>query len=462
LSILAGETWGGGGTVNWSASLQTQGYVRQEWAAAGLPFFTSAEFQQSLDRVCERMGVSTEYIKHSVSNQKLMEGARRLGYTHKAVPQNTGGKQHSCGYCVYGCGSCEKQGPVVSFLPDAARAGATFVEGFRAEKVLFTKAKNGDKVASGVEGTWTSRDANGGIVGQRLVQRKVIIKAKRVVVSAGTMQSPLLLLRSGLSNYHIGRNLHVHPVGVIGGIHPEDVKPWEGSILTSVVSEFENLDGKGHGVKLESTCMTPSLWLTWGQWRGGLNYKLNCTQMKHMTGWISIARDRDTGRVYPDPVDGRCRFAYTVSNFDKRNIVEGLIAAARMQYVTGATEIYTTIPGFDPFVRTPEEIAEKSSVEGINDARFQAWLDRLRAIGMPAPETHYASAHQMGTCRMSATPSKGVVDPHGQVWGTKGLYVADASVFPSASGVNPMVTNMAISDWISRGIARGLEERPRL
>jgi hypothetical protein len=35
-------------------------------------------------------------------------------------------------------------------------------------------------------------------------------------------------------------------------------------------------------------------------------------------------------------------------------------------------------------------------------------------------------------------------------------------VFPSASGVNPMVTNMAISDWISRGIARGLEERPRL
>jgi choline dehydrogenase-like flavoprotein len=63
---------------------------------------------------------------------------------------------------------------------------------------------------------------------------------------------------------------------------------------------------------------------------------------------------------------------------------------------------------------------------------------------------------------MSAMEKDGVVDPTGQVWGTKGLYVADASVFPSASGVNPMVTNMAISDWISRGIAKGLEERPRL
>ena len=48
-----------------------------------------------------------------------------------------------------------------------------------------------------------------------------------------------------------------------------------------------------------------------------------------------------------------------------------------------------------------------------------------------------------------------MVDERGKVWGVEGLYVADASVFPSASGVNPMVTNMAISDWISRGVAKG-------
>jgi choline dehydrogenase-like flavoprotein len=63
---------------------------------------------------------------------------------------------------------------------------------------------------------------------------------------------------------------------------------------------------------------------------------------------------------------------------------------------------------------------------------------------------------------MSATERDGVVDPHGRVWGVEGLYVTDASVFPSASGVNPMVTNMAISDYISRGIAKAMEEKAKL
>lgn len=62
----------------------------------------------------------------------------------------------------------------------------------------------------------------------------------------------------------------------------------------------------------------------------------------------------------------------------------------------------------------------------------------------------------MGSNRMSTRPQDGVVDPSGRVWGTEGLFVADASVFPSASGVNPMITNMALSDWISRGVGREL------
>jgi choline dehydrogenase-like flavoprotein len=457
VNIVAGQTWGGGGTVNWSASLQTQGFVRREWAERGLPFFTSAEFQTSLDRVCDRMGVSTEFINHNRPNQILLEGARKLGYSHKDVPQNTGGKQHDCGHCTYGCGSCEKQGPVVSYLPDAARAGAKFIEGFHAEEILFSR-KGDAQVATGVMGTWKSRDINGGVAGEPVTHRKVIINAKRIIVSGGTMQSPLLLLRSGLKNPQIGRNLHVHPVGFLGAVYDEEINPWDGAILTSVVGEYENLDGKGHGAKLEATNMIPSSWLTWLAWKGGLTYKLNAARMKHMAGYISISRDRDTGRVYADPVDGRVRFQYSPSKFDKNHILEGLVALAKIQYVEGASEIFTVIPGVSTFVRDPA--APRG--DGINDERFQAWLDEIRAVGFPTPESSFLSAHQMGTCRMSALEKDGVVDSRGRVWGTEGLYVADASVFPSASGVNPMVTNMAISDWISRGIAEELQEKPRL
>ena len=469
VACIAGQAFGGGGTVNWSASLQTQAFVREEWASGGLPLFTSCDYQSSLDRVCSRMGVSTQHIEHNRNNQILAEGARKLGYSHKTVPQNTAGHQHYCGYCTLGCGTAEKQGPVVSFLPDAERAGAHFIEGFEAHKVLFSHIR-GKRTAMGVEGTWTSRDSNGGVSGADRTSRQVIIKAKRVIVSSGTLQSPLLLLRSGLTNPHIGRHLHLHPVTVVCATYPDQqrLNPWEGAILTQVVDEFQNLDGYNHGCKLECMTMLPSWILPLYIWRGGLDYKTMCTKLPWMTCHIPLVRDRDTGRVYPDPVDGTCRIEYTLSNFDKKHALEGLIAAAKIAYVEGAKEIFLSHAGIPAFVRSASAAAQGSG-EGINDPAFQSWLLKLRKRGLPPTEVTFGTAHQMGTCRMAASQKAGVVDPKGKVWGTEGLYVADASVFPSASGVNPMVTTMAISDWISAGIVKdlgreggGVEERARL
>ena len=467
IAVIAGQAWGGGGTINWSASLQTQGYVRKEWADKGLSFFTSAEFQDSLDRVCHRMGVSTEFIEHNFNNRTLLEGARKLGYSHKLVPQNSMGKKHFCGYCTLGCGSAEKQGPVVSFLPDAAKAGAQFIEGFEADQVLFDNIE-GQKTAIGVKGRWTSRDSSGGVSGSDRTSREVVINAKRVIVSAGTLQSPLLLRRSGLTNPQIGRNLYLHPVTLMSAMFPNDppINPWEGGILTALVDEFQNLDGHGHGAKLECMTMLPSWVLPLQVWTGGLEYKLLCSKFSHMTSHISLVRERDPGRVYPDPVDGRCRIAYTTSAFDKKHGLEGACALARILYVQGARRIFTGTTGLASFVRSDD--AAKDTGDGINDPDFQAWLGELRKRGNDSPATGWGSAHQMGTCRMATTSKAGVVDPKGKVWGVEGLYVADASVFPSASGVNPMVTNMAISDWISRRIAKSIgdgnnvESRARL
>ncbi|KAL1388838.1 hypothetical protein HDK64DRAFT_253423 [Phyllosticta capitalensis] len=444
MTVVAGQSFGGGGVVNWSASLQTQGYVREEWAAQGLPLFTSAEFQDCLDRVCDRMGVSSEYIRHNPTNQALLEGARRLGWAHRAVPQNTAGAEHYCGVCSLGCSACEKQGPAVSFLPDAAKAGANFVEGFEVKEVLF-QTKKDKRIATGVRGVWTSRDERGGVSGYKRRVREVIIRAKRIVVSGGSMQSPLLLMRSGIKNPNVGRNLHLHPVAFAGAVYREKVNPWEGGILTAVVNEFENLDGQGHGAKLEAVNMLPSIWLTFPPTTSGLDYKMFVPNMKHMVGYISLARDRDTGRVYPDPVDGRCRLSYAVSKYDQRHMLEGIIGLAKTQYAAGALEIVAMIPGVPRFKRT--ELETDNDTEGINDKKFQDWLKMVRKKGFPSPEMMFLSAHQMGTCRMGSSPSKSVVDQNGQVWGTEGLYVADASVFPSASGVNPMVTIMG--KWIS-------------
>ena len=117
-----------------------------------------------------------------------------------AVPQNTGGNEHYCGRCSLGCAAAEKQGPIISWLPDAAKSGATFAEGFKVERVLFEDI-NGQKTAVGVKGIWTSRNTNGGVDGplSDQTQREVIIRAKKVVISCGALWSPIILLNSGLT-----------------------------------------------------------------------------------------------------------------------------------------------------------------------------------------------------------------------------------------------------------------------
>jgi choline dehydrogenase-like flavoprotein len=207
--------------------------------------------------------------------------------------------------------------------------------------------------------------------------------------------------------------------------------------------------------------MLPSLFLPMFPWTSGLEWKELTAKFRNLAGFVAINRDRDPGRVFPDPVDGRCRIEYTPSQFDRDRTINGVLALCKIAYVTGATEILTGTQGVPSFIRQSSLDSEIGD-QGVNDPAFVKWLEIVRAKGLPLPEASFASAHQMGTCRMGSSPKNSVVDPDGKVWGTEGLYVCDASIFPSASGVNPMVTNMGIADWMSRGLARGLRERSKL
>lgn len=469
ISVVAGSCFGGGGTINWSASLQPQGFVRDEWARErGLTFFGTQEFQNCLDRVCRQMGVHEDFEPNH-GNAILLEGARKLGWSAKKVPQNTGQCAHADGHCALGCSTGEKNGPMNGWYPDAAKHGAKFAEGFKVKKVLFDES--GRRKAVGVVGTWTSRGKDGNVDGpdEDKIVRDVVVKAKKVIVSSGTLWSPVILKNSGLKNSQIGRNLHLHPVNVLHGFFKEDVRPWEGGILTTVVNTFENSDGKGHGPKLEALSMMPCWAMQFLNWTDGVDFKLLALKYRHMNSYISIVRDRDTGSVYTDPVSGQPRIIYTPSAFDRAHAMIGLVALAKILYLQGAVEIHAGLPGMRPFIRedasaataapsakATDDLVSTVSDAGVADPRFQAWLVELEKHGNKPPTATFCTAHQMGTNRMSTSEKTGVVDPRGRVWGTEGLYVSDASVFPSASGVNPMVTNMAISDWISRNVTGDL------
>ena len=188
-------------------------------------------------------------------------------------------------------------------------------------------------------------------------------------------------------------------------------------------------------------------------------------------GHIVLCRERDTGRVELDKT-GKGIFSYVPSAFDRGHIMQGVRALARLLYQMGAEEIMTNTAGAPVWKREGEqsEVFQTlhdemrgglkkreryvSAIEA--DAAFEKWLDTVTALGNDLSRSSFGSAHQMGTCRMSSSPAHGVVSPRGAVWGKEGLYVSDASLFPSASGVNPMVTTMAFGEWVGRRVGEDM------
>ena len=88
--VMAGSTFGGGSTINWSASLRTPESVSTEWATKNkLSYFATDSFQADLDAVCKRLGVSTTAIKHNKPNQAMINGCKKFGVHVEDIPQNT-------------------------------------------------------------------------------------------------------------------------------------------------------------------------------------------------------------------------------------------------------------------------------------------------------------------------------------------------------------------------------------
>ncbi|WWD20494.1 hypothetical protein CI109_104970 [Kwoniella shandongensis] len=448
-TIFAGSVFGGGTTVNWSGSLKTQHFVRDEWAKEkGLEWFLSDGYTEALDAVCARMGVSEAHIKHSKSNSKLIEGSRKVGYHVDPIPQNTDGHEHACGFCSFGCPYGEKQGTVETFMVDAAKAGAEFLTAAQVHRLLFI-APN-DTVPTSIVGnlddlTYTTSRTK--CIGAELDlddgSKLVVLASKSVVLSAGSINSPAVLLRSGLKNPMIGKNFHCHPCTFVTALFDEQINPWDGAIMTSVSNVVENKDGTHHGAKVE-VCMSMPSSIAGAQesWLSSADHKSVMLEYNHSLSFITLVRDRDSGQVFID-ANGHPRVKYDISAYDGDSSARAVVAAAEILLSTGAKRISTSQVGVPSYIAEPGH-------KGLIDPKFKAWVAQVQAASIRPGWAGVGAAHQMGTCQMGTTPSTSVIDPRGRVWNTSNLYIADASVFPTASGVNPMITTMACA-WSIAG-----------
>src|SRR5215470_7350720 len=299
VGMLAGECLGGGTVVNYATSFQTPDDIRAQWAGEGVRWIGGKEYTRSLEAVCARLQVNGEHNRVSQREQVMERGLRRLGWHLDAMPRNVIGCEQGriCGYCGYGCSIGAKQSATKTWLADAQEQGAKFVVETRAERVRVEQG-----VATGVE----ARTRKG---------HRVLVKSKHVVVACGAVHTAALLLRSGLSNRHIGRHLYLHPVSNICGIFDQEIRPWEGT-MQAVYSDQHRFLTANYGVKYETTALQPVIAMAVMPWRGPVDYRARMASLPQTAAIGVLLRDRGEGRVTVDR-EGYPVTRYTLCDYDR-------------------------------------------------------------------------------------------------------------------------------------------------
>jgi choline dehydrogenase-like flavoprotein len=414
IALLAGSCIGGGTTVNWSTSLRLRENVADQWCAAsgGIDFRDS--LKSHYDAVSKRLGVKLAPA-HNLNNLGLERGCQALGWHTENLPRNADGCGDGCGYCCFGCAYGKKQGTAATYLMDASERGAVIVARAVVERVLI-KSKQVTGVVATLSGNGTPQT--------------VRIDAPLVVLSAGSLRTPGVLAKSGISNRHVGNHLYLHPTTPLIVRFDHAIDSWAGPIQTAFSGQFSNLND-GYGAVLEVASGHPGLMSHGRSWRGKQQHYEEMHHLRTSGCFIAITRDRGSGSI---SLDGKNEVSYTMSSFDGAHIAKALFGAIEVAFAAGATRVLTAHS--DPIVLTKEEATKE---------KLKAVAATIEERGARPNSLALFSAHQMGTARMSVDPDEGVVDQFGRVHGISGLIVADASVFPLASGVNPMLTIMALA-----------------
>ncbi|HKW78188.1 MAG TPA: GMC family oxidoreductase, partial [Candidatus Limnocylindria bacterium] len=404
IAVLAGSAVGGGTVVNWNTSLRVPPSVRDEWRASGVD-----DLDRHYDAVESRLDVDADESARNGPNAVLERGLRALGWSCATVRRNVKGCG-DCGHCMLGCRRGAKQSTLRTYLADACAAGAEVLPGAEARRIEL-EAGRASAVVARVDGG------------------EIRIRAPLVALAGGAVLSPALLLRSGIAPAQAGRHLHLHPVAVTTGEYDDDLAGhWSGVPQSVLSEEFADLEA-GYGFRIEVPAAYPGVFAASTPWWGSAYHLERAARFRHFAAFIAIVRDRGEGQIKVDRA-GEALIHYACGPLERELLTIAMARCADLHRAAGARRIAT--------LHTPP-------LELSADEDFDTFTAEIRRRGVVPHRVTLFTAHQMSSCRMATSPRDGVADPDGQVWGMRGLFVTDASAFPSACGVNPMLTVMALA-----------------
>ncbi len=417
--VPTGKCLGGTTVVNMGTCFRAPATVLNEWVELGLTGYTEQDMAPYYDRVEQAMSVQPVKPEVMGGNGEIIAlGAKKLGLHPKPISRNVNDDCKGCGNCAYGCTEDAKQSMILNYIPQASEAGATFYCNTRAEGFL-----TGDQRVLGVTGKVYDHQT-----GQ--FRHNVDIAAKVVVLCAGALHSPALLLKNKLANRsgQVGRNLKLHLCGRVMGIFDQVLDSFRGVCQNLYIEDYID-----QGIMLEATFTAPA-----SQYPGlmGIDKELweDIKDFRRLAALGVLISDSTSGRIRADG-NANPIISYNTNQQDADLMKKAMLISARILFAAGAKKILTTSNPFDV-------IPEVTDIEKMQDVKVKP-----SDFGMMA-------FHPMGTCRMGVDPKKSVVDQTGKCHDLENLYIADAGIFPTSLGVNPQETIWAMATRIAEHIAK--------
>ena len=424
VSLVAGSALGGGSLVNWSNCIRPPADIRRRWAREfGLAGVNGEEFDAHVDAVLERISATTDCSDYNDPHRRLREGAAKLGWHLRTAALNLKPDRYNpdlAGYAGYGDQTGAKQGTLHTFVQDAVHAGARVLVRTRIAKVLVE-----DGHAVGVTGTFAD-PATGATAA-------VTVRAPHVVLACGALETPALLLRSGIGGPAVGRHLKLHPTVGVGGVYAQPQASWWGPPQAAILDEFV---GQGR------------------RWRRclRLHHRRNPPLVRaHRRGHAveqrgRIQRDHQqarTHRVLRRPHPGpRLRLGDHRPGRQRGACLPARRRPRPAAHIRGAGIS-------DPAARSRRRRGDPRSLPRTprwhRGEDLDTFISQVRTRPLGFGGVPVFSAHQMGSARMGTDPATSVARPTGQLHDVAGVWIGDTSAFPTCSGVNPMVTCMALA-----------------
>ncbi len=412
---LQGKAVGGTSVVNGAISWRLPQDVHDAWLQRDPALAKTIPYEQlaaAMDAIETRLNIlPTDPAIAGRKNSLMALGADKLGLEHRPISRNVVACKGS-GRCMQGCPNGAKQSMDRTYLLDAEGQGADVFSGVRVTRVL-----HDGKRSTGVQG----------LVGKA----RWVLHSKIVVLAASAVGSPLLLLRSGLGQGPVGHGFSCHPGTSVAGQFQDDMFAWEGA-----TQGHEVIGLRHQGLKFEALGFDLSV-LAARLPGVGRELMQSLGTMHKEVDWGVAVKSTALGRVRS--LFGQTVVSWSASPQDVEKFRQGVTVLGQLLLAAGADHVYLGVFGWQAPLRTSAEV-ERFGREGPLDGRAYQTV----------------ATHLFGTCKMGSDPTRSVVRPDFAHHHLGGLFVADSSVFPSNTGVNPQTSILAMAAQCGRFVVQAL------